>query len=110
MNLPEDNRKPTAEFRMIELTLKLRFGSPKKVSELMKIRFDLIVFINVVKESLPYFAVFRTVEKEMINRFNVTSKNKMGFIVSLKLCLNLFSLRWLKPRRNLVNSFMSYEL
>ena len=35
---------------------------------------------------------------------------QMGFIVSLKPCLNLCSLRWLKPRRNLVNSFISYAL
>ena len=28
----------------------------------------------------------------------------MGFIVSLKPCLNLCSLRWLKPRRNLINT------
>ena len=35
---------------------------------------------------------------------------QMGFILSLKPCLNLCSLRWLKPRRNLVNSFMLYGL
>ena len=34
----------------------------------------------------------------------------MGFIVSLKACLNLCSLRWFKPRRNLVTSFIPYGL
>ena len=34
----------------------------------------------------------------------------MGFIVSLKPCLNLCSMRWLKPRRNLVNRFIPYGL
>ena len=32
------------------------------------------------------------------------------FIASLKPCLNLYSLRWLKLRRNLVNSFIPYGL
>ena len=31
----------------------------------------------------------------------------MGFIVLLKPCLNLCFLKWLKPRRNIVNSFIS---
>ena len=33
-----------------------------------------------------------------------------GLIVSSKLCLNLCSLRWLKPTRSLVSSFISYML
>ena len=35
---------------------------------------------------------------------------QMGFILSLKPCLKLCSLRWLKPRRNLVNRFIPYGL
>ena len=35
---------------------------------------------------------------------------QMAFILSLKPCLNLFSMRWLKPRANLVNSFIPYGL
>ena len=35
---------------------------------------------------------------------------QIGFIVSLKPCLNLCSLRWLKPRPNQVNSFIPYGL
>ena len=31
----------------------------------------------------------------------------MGFIVLLKPCLNLCFLKWLKPRRNIVNGFIS---
>ena len=31
----------------------------------------------------------------------------MRFIVLLKPCLNLCFLKWLKPRRNIVNSFIS---
>ena len=34
----------------------------------------------------------------------------MGFILSLKPCLKLCSLRWLQPRRNLVNRFIPYGL
>ena len=33
-------------------------------------------------------------------------KEHSGFIVSWKLWLNLFSLRWLKPKRNLVRSLI----
>lgn len=57
--------------------------------------------LNVVKEGLPYFTEFKTAEKEIICRFNVASTN-----TSLKPCFNLCSLRWLKLRRYLVDSFL----
>ena len=34
---------------------------------------------------------------------------QMKLMVSLQPCLNLCLLRWLKPRRNLVNSFIPYQ-
>ena len=35
---------------------------------------------------------------------------QMGFIIWLKPCLNLCSVRWVIPRHNLVNSFIPYGL
>ena len=37
-------------------------------------------------------------------------QKQMGFIMSLKPCLNLCSLRILEPRSNLINSFIPYGL
>ena len=62
--------------------------------------------LNVVRGGLPCFTVFKTVEKEMIFDSVAPPQIQMGFIISLKPCLNLRSLRWLKPRRNLINSFI----
>ena len=58
---------------------------------------------NVVKEGLPCFTVLKTVEKEMIYGFNVTFTNTNGIY-----CVVNTMLWTLKPRRNLVNSFLPY--
>ena len=72
----------------------------------MKIRFGLITFyqcLNVVKEGLPCFTVFRTVKKEMIYRFNVTSTNTNGTYCVIKTMLMFTEMP-------LVNSFIPYGL
>ena len=58
---------------------------------------------NVVKEGLPCFTVFKTVEKEMIYGLNVTFTNTNGIYYVVKTMLVT-----LKRRRNLVNSFIPY--
>ena len=45
-----------------------------------------LTFYQCFIKGLPCFTV--TGEKEIICRFNVTSSNTNGFIVSLKLCLS----------------------
>ena len=66
--------------------------------------------LNVAKEGLPCFAVFREVETEMIFDSPSPPQIQRGFIVSLKPFLNWSLLRWLKPRPNLVSSFIPYKL
>ena len=58
----------------------------------MKIRFYLITYINalnVVKEGL---AVFRTVEKEMFNRFSVTPTDTNGIYCAIKTMLRVMAI------------------
>ena len=45
--------------------------------------------LNVVKEGLSCFTVFKAVEKDMINRFNVTSTNTNGIDCAIKTMLKL---------------------
>ena len=42
----------------------------------------------------------------MNSSFNVFAQQQIGFKQSRKLCLNLWSLRWLKPNLSLVTSFI----
>ena len=47
-----------------------------------------LMFYQCFIKGLPCFTVFKTGEKEILYRFNVTSSNTNGFIASLKLCLS----------------------
>ena len=46
----------------------------------------------------------------MNSSFNVLPQQQIGFKQSRKLCLDLWSLKWLKPNLSLVNSFISIGL
>ena len=80
----------------------------------MKIHFGLIIFYQCFECCQREFAFLHSVQgigerKEFIDSMS-PSQIQMGFVVSLKPCLNLCSLRWLKPRSNLVNSSIPYGL
>ena len=83
------------------------------MSGLLKIHFDLITFYQCFECCKRGFALFHSIydgeERWFIDSMS-PPQMQIGFIVSLKPCLNFCLLRWLKPRPNLVNSFISYEL
>ena len=80
----------------------------------MKIRFGLITFYQCFKCCQRGFALLHSIQGSGERNYLWIQCHppqiQMGFIVTLKPCLNLCSLRWLKPRRNLVNSFIQYGL
>ena len=58
----------------------------------MKIRFGLITFypwLNVFKEGLPCFTVFKVVEKDMACGFNVTYTNRNDIYSVIKTMFKL---------------------
>ena len=80
----------------------------------MKIRFGLITFYQCFECCQRGFAKLHSVQGSGERNdlwFQMSPPHiKIRFIVSLKPCLNLCSLRWRKPGRNLVNSFIPYGL
>ena len=96
------------------LTLELRLGSPKRSKWVNK---DSVWLHNILSMlSMLSKRVFLASQylgkwkKKWFIESMSPPKIQMGFIVSLKPCLNLCSLRWLKPRQNLVNSFIPFWL
>lgn len=88
LNLPEDNINSQDHH--------------KEVSKSMKIPFD-SVFYQCVECSQRGFVLLHYISLPL-------PQMQMGIVVSLKPCLDLCSMRWFKPRRNLVNSFVPYRL
>ena len=61
-------------------------------------------FMRLVLGVMKFWQRRKKWEVDSISRLQEHS----GLIVSWKLCLNLCSLRWLKPTRSLVSSFIPY--
>ena len=61
-------------------------------------------FMRLVLGVMKFWQRRKKWEVDYISRLQKHS----GLIVSWKLCLNLCSLRWLKPTRSLVSSFIPY--
>ena len=61
-------------------------------------------FVILVFGEMKFWQSRKKWEVDSISRLQEHS----GLIVSWKLCLNLCSLRWLKPTRSLVSSFIPY--
>ena len=79
----------------------------------MKIRLGLITFYQCFECCQRGFAMLHSIQdsgKKWFMDSMSPRQTQMGFIVSLKPCLNFCLLRWLKPRRNLVNCFIPYGL
>ena len=83
------NMNSIAELRISELTLDLRLGPPKEVSQLMKIRFGLITFYQRGFALVHSIGSQFTVEKEIIYRFNVTLTSATVIYCVIKTMLKL---------------------
>ena len=114
LNLHEDNMTSIAELRINALTVQLGLGSPQRCKWVNEDSFWLNNILSIFW-MLPKSVCFASQysgqwRKKWFMDSMSPPQIQMGFIVSLKPCLNVCSLKWLKPRRNLVNSFIPYGL
>ena len=106
--------------KRIEDVIILKFISLQKLllpnNTTCTISFSFIFRISELVELRSSKKTFRWLEKmwQRIKKWQVSSASRErgynGFNVSWKLCLNLCSLRWLKPTRRRVNNFKPERL
>ena len=69
-----------------------------------------ISFINCAQEGVSLISKQRAVKKKCVFLSISRPPEQNGFRVSWKLCLNLSSRKWLRPRRSLVRYLISLQL